>query len=321
MTCKIPILFEIDNEDQIVNSPILDIIEPTMNSMFAVAPEKANETLDLICTHGVKFSLDNRGRFIFSVKTESSGSTVKASLQGLEFLWVTSYAYSVIYQASMLPENQEKGGLCLSDYPDTRTAAKLLQWIVNKEKFKTPNSPWPSGCPQPQPLPESPDPSNPNATWVASELFLCAVGWIFHHELAHVKLRHQGVSVYSQEEEMKADNVATKTLLQGITDKDTIRKRGLGITIALLTLSCLDLETKVVQISNIPRSHPNIAKRLFHALDHTALDLPEFHKFVAYILKLHFDHLGIELPQIGYLDARTCLGDYLYKLRNHTRHV
>ena len=145
MTCKIPILFETDNEDQIVNSPILDIIEPTMNSMFAVAPEKTNETLDLIRSHGVKFSLDNVGKFVFSVQTDGSGSTVKASLQGLEFVWATSYAYYVIYQYSQRPENREKGGLCFSDYPATRSAAKLLQWIVERERFRGSDSPWPSG--------------------------------------------------------------------------------------------------------------------------------------------------------------------------------
>ncbi len=318
MPCEIPILVEETDIDQISRSPIYEIIQHIFGSIIAIAPEKTNEILGLIFGHDVKFSLENRERFDFAVKL--SESKISVSLQGLEFLWATSYAYYVIYQTAALPENQSKGVLSLLDHPETCTAAKLLQWAVDRETSKVANIPWPSDCPKPQRSAESSGLSNSNATWVAQEMFLCAVGWILHHELAHIRLGHRDIPLDSLKEETEADKLATETLVQGITDKDHLFKRGLGITNALLALCCLDMETRDVQWSNIPRSHPNVAERLFRALGHQALaNQSDVYTFAVYILKLHFDHLGIEIHPRDYADVKCCLSDYCYELQEWQR--
>ena len=315
MTLRIPFLVEENDRDAISKSPIYEIVEHVWKSIIAIAPEKANGTLDQIKRHSVEFRLENTGKFVFSAQHGESGCAVKASVQGLEFVWVLSYAYFVFYQYSQRPENREKGRLCFSDYPATSDAAKLLHWIVDRESSAGFGKPWPSDCPRPQRLPEASVSHEISDISFASELFLCAMGWIFHHELAHISLGHRGFSVLSIVEEIDADKLATKTVLDGVTNRLIIEKRGLGIAIALLAIGCLELETRVVRNSGFPSSHPKTAKRLYDALNHDAIaNAPTVLDFTLYMLKMHFDHLGIDLIETEYPDRISCLSAYCVAL-------
>ena len=205
--------------------------------------------------------------------------------------------------------------LSLLDNPDTCTAAKVLQWSLDRETSKVPDIPWPTDFPRTQRSPDSSDRSNSSAEIDAQELFLCAVGWILHHELAHIQLQHGSIGSDSLREETEADELATEMLLQGITNRDLISKRGLGITNALLALCCRDLELRKMQRSNVRRTHPKSAERLYKTLGHRALaDQCVVVTFAVYILKLHFDHLGIETNQRVYPDLMSCLSDYCFIL-------
>ena len=288
-------------------------------SIISIAPEKASGTQDLIKRRSVEFRLKDTRKFAFSAKYGDSGCVVNASVQGLEFVWVLSYAYYVFYQYSQRPENREKGSLCFSDYPATCRAAKLLQWIVDRERSAGMGEPWPSGCPRPQRLPEAPDSPEISEVSFASELFLCAMGWILHHELAHIKLGHRGFSVLSIKEETCADKLATETLLDGVTDSTISEKRGLGIAIALLAISCLELEVRVVRNNGFLSSHPKTATRLYDALNHPAIaNAPVVLDFTLYMLKMHFDHLEIELTETEFPDRMSCLSAYCVALGKHT---
>lgn len=317
MTLRNPFLVEKNDCDAISKSPINEIMEHAWKSIIAVAPE--NDTLDLIKHHRVEFRLENTGRFVFSAQHGESECAIKASVQGFEFIWVLSYAYYVFYQYSQLPENRQKGRLCFSDYPATRDAAKLLHWIVDRERSAGLGKPWPSDCPRPQRLPETTDSQEISDIRLASELFLCATGWILHHELAHIELGHRGFSVLSIKEELCADKLATKTLLDGVTNRVIIEKRGLGIAIALLAIGCLELETRVERNNGFPTSHPKTAERLYAALNHDAIsNAPVVLDFTLYMLKMHFDHLGIEITEKEYPDRMSCLSAYCVALSKQT---
>ena len=307
------------DSDAISKSPVYEIMEHAWGSIITIAPEKTNGIIDLINRHNVEFRLDNTGKFVFSAQYSESGCAVKASVQGLEFVWVLSYAYFVFYQYSQRSENREKGRLCFSDYPATSDAAKLLHWVIDRESSAGLGKPWPSDCPRPQRLPETPVPHEISDISFASELFLCAMGWIFHHELAHIELGHRGFSVLSIEEETDADRLATKTVLDGVNDSIIIEKRGLGIAIALLAIGCLDLETRVVRKNGFPSSHPKTVERLYDALNHDAIaNAPTVVDFTLYMLKMHFDHLGIDLIETEYPDRMSCLSAYCVALSKVT---
>jgi hypothetical protein len=51
---------------------------------------------------------------------------------------------------------------------------------------------------------------------VATELNLSAIGWMLHHEIAHVVLGHAFIgTAFAHQEELEADHYATNWLLEG----------------------------------------------------------------------------------------------------------
>lgn len=121
-------------------------------------------------------------------------------------------------------------------------------------------APWP---------PEGPRPRRDDHDWgdthVATEIFLCSIAWILHHEIAHVVLRHPLIgTTFAQEEERQADRHATKWLLEGLhPDAAESKKRVIGITVALLCLQSLEVGVR----SCLRNTHPAAHARIFDNLD------------------------------------------------------
>lgn len=161
--------------------------------------------------------------------------------------------------------------------------------------------------------------SEPSNEEVATELFLCASAWILHHELAHLRLQHPLVTTNSVAEEREADQAATGWILDSYPGEPRTLKRGLGIAVAVVALAVLQLESPALSNTGVPQTHPGVADRLFHALDHPAFG--EDHQvfdFVVHSLKLHFDHVGIEADG-EYDNARDCFHDYCMTLHRLDR--
>ncbi|MBD4053771.1 cell death peptidase Lit, partial [Xanthomonas citri pv. citri] len=79
---------------------------------------------------------------------------------------------------------------------------------------------------------------------VASEIFLCAIAWILHHEISHVVLQHPLVTTaFSTQEEREADSHATKWILGNLYESaPELKKRALGIATAVLCIQSLEVE-------------------------------------------------------------------------------
>ena len=95
---------------------------------------------------------------------------------------------------------------------------------------------------------------------VATELFLGALGWIIQHEFGHVVQRHPlGMRSFSVQQEQEADRYATDWLLDGLDRHDPrLKKRALGLTIAVLCLQSLE-----VQSACLSNSHPGAHERIY----------------------------------------------------------
>ena len=134
----------------------------------------------------------------------------------------------------------------LEGHPALEPASQLLSWATSVDwrisaegKRRTdPLPPWPSGLPRP--IQDPPYSSNED---VADKLFLSAVGYILHHELAHLRLRHspqRGADSIQQENE--ADLAAATWLLDGLDEYDNrFIQRALGTAVALLSLAALNV--------------------------------------------------------------------------------
>lgn len=298
-------------------SPITHIRHHVASSIVNIAPEREAEVADLLKHHQVQLVLDDRPRFVFTAGPAAAGNQIRASVQGLEFLWTLSFAYYVLYQ-----EWKRNPGLTELDpsaSTRTRDAVALLQWALGNN-VQGNRAEWPDNLPHPAVAEGfARTGREPSDEEVATELFLCASAWILHHELAHLRLQHPLVTTNSVAEEREADQAATGWILDSYPGEPRTLKRGLGIAVAVVALAVLQLESPVLSNAGVPQTHPGVADRLFNALDHPALG--EDHQvfdFVVHSLKLHFDHVGIE-AEGEYDTARDCFQDYCMTLHRLAR--
>lgn len=298
-------------------SPITNIRDHIAGSIVNIAPERQAEVADLLRQHQVQLVLDDRPGFVFTAGPSAAGNQIRASVQGLEFLWTLSFAYYVLYQE--WKRNPGMTELDPSTSPRTRNAVALLQWALENNVLGR-RVEWPDSLPHPAVAQVSARlGSEPGDPEVATELFLCASAWILHHELAHLRLQHPLVTTNSVAEEREADQGATGWILDSNPGEPRTLKRGLGVAVAVVALAVLQLENPTLSNAGVPQTHPGVADRLFHALDHPAFG--EDHQvfdFVVHSLKLHFDHVGIK-AEGEYDTARDCFHDYCMTLHRLDR--
>jgi hypothetical protein len=99
-------------------------------------------------------------------------------------------------------------------------------------------------------------------------LFLCALAWIVHHEIAHIRLNHQAlVTTCSIAEERDADIEATKWILDKSTVPQESRKRTFGIAAAILALQGFHSPDQFVAL----KTHPSAFERIDYCLSEAGI--------------------------------------------------
>lgn len=217
------------------HSPI-GLVSPLIPALFTyVAPERASQ----LETHirGLRIATIPGPGFGFAAYSNERLITV--AWRGLEYLWVLSYS-----SWTLLSEFSAGGQLgrefSLAENPATAPSTTLLPWaLTNQFGEEDTYLPWPQGTPTPL-LWARGSAVPPNDREVATDVCLCATGWILHHELAHLYLNHSGATVASSSDERQADAAATSWLLDQAPAAD-VRRRAAGIIAALVGLAGLDL--------------------------------------------------------------------------------
>ncbi|MBN1210866.1 MAG: hypothetical protein JXB05_38815 [Myxococcaceae bacterium] len=275
------------------DSPIYELVRPIGTSVVLIAPERVEEVRPLL--EGLILEITDQGPARCYI--DMASKTIRVSRKLLEHLWVSSYAYWVLYSrhvSGKLIDTPKE--IDLTSDPVDAAAMRLLKWSV-QNLLGNIDRPWPRDLPRPV--------NNP--TWesdihVANELMLPAVAFILHHELAHYRLGHAGLpaGADSISQEREADYEAARWILDGC-EGPVLEKRALGVAIALASM----VGIQIYRGPEEPTTHPRTFDRLINSLHH---HVPDPHHvawgFAVIAIKLHLDHSGVAVPQTAFQTAR-----------------
>jgi hypothetical protein len=211
--------------------------------------------------------------------------------------WPASLFYFQIY---IKVQNHPTGmSYDIASDPILGPTAKLMRWAMETWMDCNDRS-WPEGLPAPVP-----DPVPKSDLHVADELTYCALAFLLHHELEHIRLGHAGESEIDSERD--ADYAAAAWILDGVSENDAwFNKRILGIATALGTMTARGFYTRY----RGGKTHPRIFDRLINTLDRHVRD--ENHQvwwMVITILSLHASNTNrtVDQPANGFTSARSCV--------------
>lgn len=242
---------------QTMRSPICLIENQIAGAPFNVAPEKSSLCVQRRDDHKIDFVILDEPKFGIRVRLNSETQTPEVVLPvaSLEYLWAFShYTWVLTQEYAAAQRTGARQFDCVGNKRLTESA-QILQW-AKANLIDSGTAPWPDFGPRPRQDSHSCDDSR-----VATELFLCAIAWILHHEIAHVALQHPLINtIFSEQEEREADKYATDWLLDGLPQADPrLKKRALGLTVAVLCLQSLE----VGSTSCLRNTHPAAYDRIF----------------------------------------------------------
>lgn len=241
-----------------MRSPICLLESQISGAPFNVAPEKARRLEQLRDDHKIDFAIVDEPLFGVRVRLEANRQTpeIVLPIASLEYLWAFSHHCWVLTQEYAEAQRAGAEQFDCSGNQRLRESAHILQW-AKANLTGTGTESWPQSGPRPRGDSDSCDDSA-----VATELFLCAIAWISHHEIAHVVLQHPLINtVFSEQEEREADEHATKWLLDGLPQSDPkLKKRALGLAVAVLCLQSLEVDTVPCLRNTHPAAHDRIFK-------------------------------------------------------------
>src|ERR1700722_941989 len=249
----------------------LDIVNPEMffvHLLEAASPEKAKELNRVLADNKIHFAIDLSAEdIVFCADPFTKIITIGA--KGLARFWCHAYAAYVFFD-ELSAEKRRDSSVRLVDLRTTdrrRQAGDVLRWAVEHDiqirmqgdKFKAESHQIPAGLP----IPFAPSLKGSDED-LADELFLMALAFMIHHEIAHLRLKHVcATGLRSFEQERAADVAAADWLLsdQSLSEKQRA-KRQLGTALGLGWLAVLDVYAKVA--SN--NTHPPMPDRLFELM-------------------------------------------------------
>jgi len=267
-----------------------------LNTLRTIAPERKDRFREEFDRLNISFVFDTDAQRI-RFAADLAQKTVIIGPQCLDRLWAICFAYYRFYRA--IADHKLSGrperSLDLRSTPELREAGDLLKWAVESDlagKRKEQGPPWPAHLPRP-----SPNVAHASDEHCATELFLCAVAFLLHHEFAHLRMAH---SPYSELEsvdailqEKEADFEAAAWILGELPDElaPMFQKRALGVGLGLVWIASLYVyaETKIEHTT-----HPPAYDRLFQVMEkhiHDGGNLPW--AFVQSVLALHLQNQGI----------------------------
>ena len=286
------------------DSPVFPFLTSIAGSLLTVAPEKGDDLKKQLCDLAVRLVIDQDVERLFRAVVRDGRRNICCSIFGAEALWASAYAYWVVYSKLKTARGTE---LLFSEHDDTKILPELLDFAFSDRLGRRDTRPWPSHLPGPVGHMDGEVETDVNA---ATELWLCALAWILHHELAHLRLGHVAKREQELSDEIEADEGATDWLLGGVTDQAVLLKRSLGIATATVWISGLVLQREH-RSSMRNRTHPHASERILRALSHSALaEVNQAQEFAFVALKVHLDHWRVSVPPVAYDDGRDALHAY-----------
>lgn len=282
-------------------SPIYRLIKPLCQSIVLIAPERAEQIRDPI--EDLTLIVLDEDRFICYARP--TAKTVTVSRRTLEIIWATSYAYVTYYFEVFSGKRFTTPTVVdLTLDPQLRDAMALLRWSL---KDKNPGH-WPEALPMPEEVPE-----HGSNIHVANEVAACVAAFFFHHELAHIRLRHQRSDhqVLSIEQERDADYEAGNWIMAKVPSEEAFDRRAFGLTVGLMIL----VGRGIHYDDHDGETHPRTFDRLFNTLGQHVLDPGHTAwGFAMAVLKLHLDHSGVAVPEVVFESPKAAVNAYVEAL-------
>jgi hypothetical protein len=265
-------------------SPIGELANAIAASPFRISPT-AEPTLKAIVA-AKSLTLEYCACKRLKAQLVINRSAVQLGVPFLEALWTAAHAYIVVFHECKQASKRGEEFVDIGGVPRTAQAYSLYRRQLGLHAAESLCS-WSSTDTRPTRFPA------PNTdAFVANELFLVAVSWLIHHEIAHARLAHESTSTSSQEEENEADRMATQWVCGETKEADPLHKAAMGIAIAVLFLVALDLESERVY----SHTHPPAFERLILNLDETGLGEDEvIYAFAFKLVEIHLLQAGLEV--------------------------
>jgi hypothetical protein len=265
-----------------MTSPILDLANAIAASPFRVNPEARDELNKIVANHSLTLEVTNAPQ-VFAEIIPSSG-LIRLGVHALDFIWASAHAYYVLFDEYNKSNERKEIFFSIGEIPRARQAFDLYRWAL-EQYLSGRSSEWPTQEIRPVRFPAAGTDSH-----LANELFLVAISWIIHHEIAHARLGHEAISINPLAEENEADRVATCWVCDALTsDDDPRHKPALGVATAILVLMDCDLKTGRLSSS----THPPSFERLMLCLDYIGVpDNSRIWAFVLVLLKIRFADIG-----------------------------
>jgi hypothetical protein len=183
------------------SSPVAVLVPHIAALPARIAPERS-ALLDPLLDE-VRFRITDGGKWVF--RYLPAEKTVELSRKSIEVIWAACAGYFLTYRA--ISEGPQPEAPHEIDYEENRplsNAFDLLAWAMN-EMLTERDRDWPTGLLRP--LPDEPSESIENSV---TQIALCSLAFLLHHELAHHRLSHSESTV---EAENDADREAARWVL------------------------------------------------------------------------------------------------------------
>lgn len=268
-----------------MTSPILDLANAIAASPFRVNPEARDKLNQIVANHSLTLEVSNTPQ-VFAEIVPSSG-LIRLGVHALDFIWASAHAYYVLFDEYNKSNERKEIFFSIGEIPRARQAFDLYRWAL-EQYLSGRSSEWPLQEIRPVPVPAAGTDGH-----LANELFLVAISWIIHHEIAHARLGHEAISIDPLREENEADSLATRWVCDELASDDDLKhKPALGVATAILVLMDCDLRTGSLSSS----THPPSFERLMLCLDHIGIqDSSRIWAFVLTVLQIRFADIGFAL--------------------------
>ncbi len=284
-----------------LTSPIKYVIRFLPHALANIAPEKYNELI----THYMPLRLVADDTHIWKCCVDTKNREIKISRGLIEMLWCASYAYYLFYSKHVVGMSFFENRVAIDIQSDREVdqALQLLAWAYDRSTGLRQDVEWP---------PESPAPSEnmPLGSFeaVASELCLCAVAVLLHHELAHLNFQEDQFDT-TVLLERNVDYAAIDWILGSCENERSAQfiKRSFGIAVAFEVLTAHD----IYRGSFTDLTHPSSYDRLINNLDRYITDPNHITwAFTCAMLTLHFNRAQIQLPLEEFASFRECVNAF-----------
>jgi hypothetical protein len=295
-----------------MRSPILQLQKSIAGVPFTSAPEKEAQCVEHRDTYNITCVLVDETNFGIRVRLrEDNTPEIVLPIAALEYLWAFSHYCWVLTQE--YSKSQKEGNTQFNCVGNNRLSESysVLEWAKNNLTSTGIDS-WPNAGPRPRATPIS----RGDDEHVATELFLVALSWMLHHERGHIVLGHPFVDTsFSEQEEREADKFATEWLFGGVEETDPrLKKRGLGLAIAVLCLQSLEVDT----VACLKSTHPAAHDRIFANTSYYQCGTEELLEATCtVVLQYLFHNKGVNANIDGSTFSEI-LGDLLYDISRNT---